>query len=146
MSGDGAGARSMLVRLIDAMNQRRLDQLDELLAPDFVRHCQATDMAINSREDYKTFLRNDAAAFPDNVQTVTHTVAEGDQVSMFATYEGTHRGPLGQIPPTGRKVSFDFAGVFRIEDDKLAELWITWDNMTILRQLGLLPEPTESGA
>jgi hypothetical protein len=29
--------------------------------------------------------------------------------------------------------------VFRVADDKLAEFWITWDNMTILSQLGLLP-------
>lgn len=65
---------------------------------------------------------------------------------IFATYEGTHDGSLGQIPPTGRRVNFDFAGVFRVDGGKLAELWITWDNMTILGQLGLLPAPSESGA
>jgi predicted ester cyclase len=30
--------------------------------------------------------------------------------------------------------------VFRVEDDKLAEFWITWDQMTIMGQLGLLPD------
>ena len=35
----------------------------------------------------------------------------------------------------------DSAGVFRIEDDKIAEIWVTWDNVAGLTQLGLLPPP-----
>jgi hypothetical protein len=30
-----------------------------------------------------------------------------------------------------------------VENGKLAEFWITWDGMTILGQLGLLPPPPE---
>ena len=48
-------------------------------------------------------------------------------------------GRTGPSPPTGKRIKFDFAGVLRVENDKLAEFWITWDNMTILGQLGLLP-------
>jgi predicted ester cyclase len=70
---------------------------------------------------------------------MTHVVAGDDLIGVFATYEGTHLGPLGAFPPTGKRAKFDFAGVFRVENDKLAEFWITWDNMTILGQLGLLP-------
>ena len=32
-----------------------------------------------------------------------------------------------------------------VEDGKLAELWLTWDNMTILAQLGQLPAPPSTG-
>ena len=40
------------------MNSRRLDELDELMTDDFTRHCQATpDVAVRSREEFKTFLR-----------------------------------------------------------------------------------------
>ncbi len=42
-------------------------------------------------------------------------------------------------PPSGKRASFDFAGVARIEDGRFTEWWITWDNMTILGQLGHLP-------
>ena len=145
MASDVAQMKSLISRLADAMNNRRLDELDEVMAPNFVRHCQATpNLGVNSLEEFKAFLRQDAEAFPDNVQTFTHVVAEGDQIGIFATYEGTHNGPLGPFPPTGKRVNFDFAGVFGVEDSKLAELWITWDNMTILGQLGLLPEPSGS--
>ena len=141
MPSTAAEMRSLVQRLEDAMNERRLDDLDDLIAADFVRHCEATPQVdVRSLEQFKEFLTQDAAAFPDNVQTFTHVVAEGDQIGVFATYEGTHQGALGPFPPTGKRAKFTFAGVFRVENGKLAELWITWDNMTILAQLGLLPD------
>jgi predicted ester cyclase len=63
----------------------------------------------------------------------------GGSVASPSSYEGTHRGKLGPFEPTGKRAKFDFAGMFQVADGKLSELWITWDNMTILSQLGLLP-------
>lgn len=132
--------RSLLRRFEDAMNARRLDELDDLIAPDFVRHCQATPgLEVHSLAQFKDFLRADAAAFPDNVQTFRHVVVEGDIAAIWATYEGTQAGPMGPFPASGKKASFDFSGVLRIREGKVAEWWVTWDNMTILGQLGHLP-------
>jgi hypothetical protein len=39
-------------------------------------------------------------------------------------------------------MEIDFAGVHRIEDGKIAETWVTWDNLVGLTQLGLWP-PSE---
>jgi steroid delta-isomerase-like uncharacterized protein len=134
-------------RFKEAMNTRQLDALDEVVAPNFVRHCQATpNLDVRSLEQFKDFLRQDAAVFPDNTQTFTHVIAEGDTVAVWATYEGTQRGQMGPFPPSGRKVRFDFAAILRVDNGKLAELWVTWDNMTILAQLGYLPAaPTKTG-
>ena len=63
----------------------------------------------------KEFLRQDTAVFPDSVQTIKLLVAEGNLVAAWTTYEGTQQGPMGP---------------------KIAEWWVTWDNMTILRALG----------
>jgi predicted ester cyclase len=132
--------RTLVRRLEDAMNSRRLDLLEDVLAPDFVRHCQATpDLEITSRDQFTDFLRQDVAAFPDNVQTFTHVVVDGDMAGLWATYEGTQTGQLGPFPPTGRKARFDFAGVLRVADGRIAELWVTWDNVTVLTQLGHFP-------
>lgn len=142
MQDDGTKVRALFDRFAEAMNTRQLDLLDDLMAPDFVRHCQATPhLDIRSREQFKDFLREDAASFPDNVQTFDRIVVEGDMVGMWATYQGTQTGPLGPFPPSGKRAEFNFGGIVRIEDDKIAELWLTWDNMTILGQLGHLPAP-----
>src|SRR5215475_10724037 len=128
-----------LVRRFWGMNSRKLEALDELLARHVVRHCEATPgVDVRSLEQFKDFMRQDAAAFPDSVQTITHLVAEGNLVAVWATYDGTQKGPIGPMPPSGRRARFDFGAVFRVERDKIAEWWVTWDNMTILRQLGHL--------
>ncbi|GAA4884838.1 ester cyclase [Actinomycetospora straminea] len=137
---DGGPIRELLQRLEDAMNSRELDRLDDIVAEDFVRHCQATpDFDVRSREDFKDFLRRNTASFPDNVQTFVQVVEDGDRAGIWTTYEGTQTGPLGPFPASGRKTLFDFGGIVRVEDGKIAELWVTWDNMTILGQLGHLP-------
>jgi steroid delta-isomerase-like uncharacterized protein len=134
-------------RFEEAMNTRKLEALDAIVAPNFVRHCQATpNLDVCSLEQFKDFLRQDVAVFPDNTQTFTHVVAEGEMVAVWATYEGTQRGQMGPFPASGKKVRFDFAAILRVENGKLAELWVTWDNMTILAQLGYLPAaPTKTG-
>jgi steroid delta-isomerase-like uncharacterized protein len=126
-------------RFGEAMNTRQFDLLDELVAAGFVRHCQATpEVDVRSLQGFKDFLRQDAAVFPDSVQTLQHIVAEGDLVAIWATYSGTQRGQMGPFPPSGRKMQLDFGAVLRVEDGKIAELWVTWDNMAALAQLGHL--------
>jgi predicted ester cyclase len=140
MDGNSAEHRLLVRRLEEAMNGRRYDDLDEIVAEGFLRVCEATpDVDVRSREQFKGFLRGFDIAFPDNVQTFTHLAADGDLIGVFATYEGTHTGPMGPVPATGKRVKFDFAGMFRVEDGRLAEFRVTWDNMSVLGQLGLLP-------
>jgi len=71
-------------------------------------------------------------------------VAEGDRVAFWGTFTGTQEGPMGPFPATGRRLESEIGGMFRIETGKLAELWVTWDNLSGLAQLGLFPPP-ESG-
>jgi predicted ester cyclase len=137
----GTADKTLVIRLEDIMRRRALDELDEIVAPDFVRICEATpELEIRDLDGFKQFLRDYVVAFPDEVQTLTHVAADGDLIGVFARYEGTHQGPLNGIPPTGKRVNFHFSGMFTVRDGKLAEFRVTWDNMTVLAQLGLLPD------
>ena len=104
MASSPEETRTLVRHLQDAMNARRLDLLDDLLTPDFVRHCQATpQLSITSREQFRDFLEADVATFPDNTQTFTQIVVEGDLAAVWATYEGTQTGPMGPFPPSGNR-------------------------------------------
>ncbi len=129
----------LVQRFGQAMNNRQFDLLDEIVAPDFVRHCQATpEVDVRSLEAFKAYLRQDSAVFPDSMQTLRHQVAEGDFVAVWGTYEGTQRGPMGPIPASGRRMQLEFGAFLRVRDGKIAEMWVTWDNMAALAQLGHL--------
>jgi predicted ester cyclase len=66
-------------------------------------------------------------------------IGEGDMVAVYATYTGTMTGPLGDLPPTGKSMESKFITIFRIEEDRIAELWVEWDNVAMLTQLGHFP-------
>jgi predicted ester cyclase len=122
------------------LNTRNFDALRDLLAPDFVRHCQAMpDVVIKNRDQFIEYLKMDDAVFPNSRQTAEHVVAEGDFVAFWLKYEGTQKGQMGPFPPSHRRMLLDVGGIFRVHDGKLAELWITWGNLASLTQLGHLP-------
>jgi len=132
--------KALVRRLGEAMNSRRLDLLDDIVAPDFIRHCQATpDVNVTSLEAFKAYLRQDSGVFPDSVQTLERQVAEGDSVAVWLTYEGTQTGPMGPFPASGKKMRLDVSALLRVRAGRIAEMWVTWDNMAALAQLGHLP-------
>jgi len=114
--------------------------MNRYIAEEYVRHCQATpELIIESLDAFKEFIRADRMAIPDQKLNVKMLVAEGDLVAFWATYTGTHTGQMGPFPPTGKTAELDFSGVHRLENGKVVETWVTWDNITILGQLGLFP-------
>lgn len=122
------------------------DALDRYMAQDYRRHCQATpDAVVESLDDFKDLMREFEGAFSDVEMPLEFLVAEGDLVGIWGTYKGTHTGPMGEIPATGKKVVSDFGGIHRLENGKIVETWVTWDNVTMLKQLGLNP-PQEGQA
>jgi steroid delta-isomerase-like uncharacterized protein len=140
MNTTGEQNKAVIRRFLEAWNDRRLEMFDELIAPDVVRHCQATAaVEVRSLDQLKEFLKQDTAIFPDSKQTIVHIAAEGAFVGVWATYEGTQRGPIGPLAASGARTKFDFGAMFRMADGKIAEWWVTWDNMTVLEQLGHMP-------
>lgn len=134
--------KEIVRRFVSAINERDFDALDDVVAPDVVRHSPSTpDVTVSDRDELKAFLRQDLAAVPDAVQTIRLMVAEGDNVAVWANYAGTQDGPLGPFPASGRPVDLDFAGILRIEDGRIAEIWAVWDNLAMLSQLGHLAPP-----
>jgi steroid delta-isomerase-like uncharacterized protein len=130
------------MRFVEAGNGPDLDAFDQLLTADFKRHCPATpDLEVNSPDDFKRFIERSFDEMPDAHVRVKHIIAEGDMVALWSTFSGTQEGPMGPFPPSGKSCATDFGGVFRIEDGRIAELWVTWDNLDMLAQLGHIEPP-----
>lgn len=132
-----------VVRLnAQAFNERDRSLLAATTHPKIVRHSQATPgLIVESREDLMAFFESDWASFPDSHIEITHMAAEVDLVGIFGRYTGRQDGQIGPFPPSGKELDLDFGAVFRIEDNQIAEIWVTWDNMTALTQLGHLQPP-----
>jgi steroid delta-isomerase-like uncharacterized protein len=141
-SGDLEANKDLIRKFTSATNAGDWEALDKLLTEDFCRHSQATpDVQVNSLEEFKALQESFQATMPDQKITLEMLVAEGDKVAVYATYSGTMTGPMGGFAPTGKSASSKFIGIFRIEDGRIAELWVEWDNLAMLGQLGLFPPP-----
>ena len=115
--------------------------LDPLLAPDMVDHAAPNEPVIG-REPGKQLIATYAQAFPDTTLTVDLMVAEADTVAAFVSYRSTHTGPFMGHPPTGKPVNVTGMDIMRYRDGQVIELWSQFDDLGLLRQLGLF---TESG-
>lgn len=134
-------ANKELVRqFTEATNAADWDALAAIVAEDFARHSAATaGPPVTSRDEFIQLQQAFLLTFPDQQVTVQQLVAEGDRVAALATYSGTQTGPMGEFPPTGKAVTAPFLAMFRIEVGRIAELWVEWDNVAMLTQLGLFP-------
>jgi predicted ester cyclase len=138
--------KEVVRRFVAAMNERRFEDLDELVSPDVVRNSPSTPgLEIRSLEQFKEFLREDLTGVPDAMQELRMMAAEGDLVAFWANYSGTQDGPLGPFPATGRRVDADFAGILRLEGGMITEINVVWDNLSMLVQLGHLDPPAPEG-
>jgi predicted ester cyclase len=88
-------------------------------------------------------------AFPDNSVDATAFGAgeEAAEEGKFSgTQTGTLRSPGGDVPPTGRRVDVPYSVIYRLENDKITSVHLYFDQVELLTQLGLMPEPAASAA
>jgi predicted ester cyclase len=128
----------------EVLNRGDLSVVDELIAPEFLNHeaPPGRDRGPESMRGLATMLRT---AFPDLRFTIEELVAEGDIVAGRLTMSGTHEGPLMGMPPTGRSVRQAHMHFVRYRDGKAVEHWGVRDDLGMMQQMGLIPEPGQSG-
>ena len=78
--------------------------------------------------------------FSDQRWEIHQLIQEADTVVVQATHHGRHTGDLMGIPPTGREVAYDYIHIMRFRNGKAVEHWGMRDDMSLMRQLGVMPE------
>ena len=85
-------------------------------------------------------------AFPDARCTIEDLIVEGDRVAVRWSARATHRGPLGEIPATGKSIEITGIDILRVSGGRIEEMWTNWDTLGLLRQVGATePQPASSG-
>ena len=119
----------------EAINGRDLGACDRLLTEDFVH-----DGERRGRDGQRQAVAAFLDAFSDLENTIELILAEDDLVAAHQTWRGTHDGEFAGIAPTGRRVEFTSTAVLRVADGMIAEAWDEVDMVSVLQQLGALPE------
>jgi steroid delta-isomerase-like uncharacterized protein len=123
----------------EIVNQHNPDLIEEVYPPDFVWH--EPDQDLRGYEQAKQFVSTFFAAFPDINITVEDVLAEGDKAVSRWTIRGTHQGETEEFgPSTEKQMELKGITIHRFEDGKIVEEWEAYDNLSVLQQLGLVPE------
>ena len=133
----------------EAWGRGNLEVLDEVLADDYVAHVPglaawlpAAQVRGADRTVVAETLRGLRTDFPDLRVTVEAMVAEGDTVAARLTYAGTQADPLDtwSSPDTGRRMARETWVFARVACGRIVEEWVLFDNLTMLRQLGVVTD------
>jgi steroid delta-isomerase-like uncharacterized protein len=126
----------------EVWNQGREETVDELFAPDGIGHGLGEGNAdVRSPAGFKIFLRSMRSALPDVHIRIEDTVVDASKAAVRIVLEGTHLGEGLGLPPTGQRVSISGIVIVRIAGGQIAEGWNSWDQLGLLRQLGVIPAP-----
>ena len=121
--------------LLEKMGQGRFEISDEIYAPEFVAHGFGSDYSLAQDNASGKQIRG---AFPDLKVAVLRTIAERDLVAVHWRSYGTNTIKLGPFPGAGKQVTIDGMTFFRLVDCRIVEEWSTYDNMSVMKQLGLV--------
>jgi predicted ester cyclase len=117
--------------------------LTEVVDEDFVETCvgltgwtRGLDIAAAN------FAAGIGAAFPDLISEEYDHIEDGDTLAIRGRSEGTHTGRFLGVEPTGRRVSWDFADLYRLGADGRINwhFFVTDWNIVRLELLGEAPD------
>ena len=118
----------------EGWNRQDFTHVRQLLAAEFPLHV-GSDTRITNATEFASIVGAWHAAFPDFRFEIHSITADAEMAAVRATLHGTHEGPWGGLPPTGRRIAVEHAFFLRIEEGLVAEVWEILDRSALEKQL-----------
>ena len=135
-AGTPSQNKDLMQQFVAAANAHDYELLQQLVSPGFCRHSQASpSIVVTNRAQLFQVMRQDESQFSDAKTEIEQLVAEGDRVAMWARVSGHFTGRVPESGVPGRQLNIETAAIFRIVDNQIAELWVTWDNQAVQDQI-----------
>lgn len=122
--------------LHDVLGGGRFELLPELVTNEYA------DRSLPSGVTPRMAIESFRGGFPDAEVRIDSQVEEGDRVITRWTVHASHSGDFFGIAPTGRTIEMEGFSEYRFEGDRMAEGWVTYDQLNLMQQLGAVPAPS----
>ena len=111
-------------------NAGELDAAEFLLAHD-ITFRGSLGAALDGRDAFLGYVRSVRGALADYRCEILDCVAEDDRAFARMRFAGRHTGPFRGFAPTGQEVSWLGAAWFRFRGERIAEIWVLGDLLTL---------------
>jgi ketosteroid isomerase-like protein len=118
----------LLHRLVDCWNTGHLGPLDEILAPNFVRHEAELEAKESNRDDYKKIINHLRAMLVDFHTEAADVIEQGNKVAFRFRTTGK-RNNSGSV--------FEGVNILHIQGGKVVEDWVYYDATGLQQKLAL---------
>jgi predicted ester cyclase len=129
----------------EALDRRKLDVLDEIVAADCVIHRPEAQEPIRGLIAFRQGLEKILQAYSEFSTTIHDLIAENDRVACRLSHRAVNRGEwtsrVGRHDVAGKAVRWEAIAIFRFKDGKIAEEWVCRDELGMLIELGVLASP-----
>lgn len=124
--------------VLDAFCRNELELAASYFAEDATLKNNVVPDVKRGRGEILEHLRRWHTSFSDASARDCEFLEAGDTVIGIFYGEGTHTGPIGDIPPTGKRYSLKYCEIYRFgPDGKIVANEAFFDQLSLLRQLGL---------
>jgi steroid delta-isomerase-like uncharacterized protein len=127
----------------EAFNRRDFDAMVEHYADSISWTDHARSLTFKTPEDFKSvFLPGWVQSSSDIRITDPQYIDAGQTVVCTFTVVGTHDGPLGQFPATGKQFALQLCEMWHFDTSgQVVGGDLYYDQLSLLMQLGLMPQP-----
>ena len=116
-----------------------VERVTEFVHPDVFDHSSPPG-APQGIDDVKRTIHWLNSVFSDLRWEIHQIIVEDDLAAVYCTLHGRQTGDLMGIPPTGRQIKQPYVQIFRFKDGKTIERWAVRDDLTLMKQLGVIPD------
>ena len=132
----GGAVKRLLDTYAEARNTGNLHLLDGIMDSGVVVFDPGFSEPLTGLAVVKLHYVGMQSAFPDLHLEFGRTEAAGDRIITDWTLTGTHAGPLGEIEPTGRRISISGTSVSTVRGGRIVEDRVFYDALNLYLQLG----------
>lgn len=128
----------------EVWNDGKTETVHALLAPDAVARGQRdAEGELHGPDEFLEFVKQIRSAFPDIRLNVEDIFGSADKVVVRWSATMTHSGEGLGVAPTGNRVRTSGISIVRIVNGKLVQGWDNWDQLGMMRQIGILGGPPQ---
>lgn len=130
---------------VAAINAHDIDAYLKNIDNSFVQESETVG-TVHGRDGARHMMTTMLQAFPDLHIEIEQIITSGDFVVGRALLSGTHQGAFAGIPATHKKASWHSCNVMEVKNGKVVRSRIYTDNVSLMRQLGVLPAQKTTAA
>ena len=142
MSTQTGQNKAIVRRNYETADKNDLTTFSEQLAPDIAVNLPGMPGPLN-REALIQMMNVMFSGLTQRQHVFEDQIAEGDKVATRLTLHAVHTGEFQGMPATGKQIAVPQIAIHRIRDSKISEVWISSDDIGMMKQLGLMPSQAD---